>query len=131
MPQIDPLLLDRAKRMRTQPTPFEQKLWGALRGRRFEGVKFSRQVVIGAYIVDFVARSHRLVVEIDGESHGISVGRDAQRSNWLEKQGYRVIRFTNRDVGENLDGVLAAIGEALGAAPHPDPLPDGEREERE
>ncbi len=130
MPQIDPLLLDRAKRMRAQPTPFEQKLWGALRGRRFESVKFSRQVVIGHYIVDFAARSHKLVVEVDGDTHGIAVRRDAQRSNWLEKQGYRVIRFTNRDVGENLEGVLAAIGEALGAAPHPSPLPGGEREKR-
>jgi len=92
------------------------------------GVRFARQVPIGPYIVDFVARSARLVVEVDGETH-IDRARDDTRTAWLEGQGYRVIRCTNADVMANLEGVCHAIGVALAAAPHPGPLPTGEREE--
>ncbi len=91
-------------------------------------MKFSRQVVIGAYIADFVARSHKLVIEVDGQPHGGEEARDARRTAWLEQQGYRVIRFTNLDVERNVEGVLETILDALGTAPLPSPLPGGERE---
>ena len=128
MPQTDKQLLARAKHMRSNPTPAEARLWYNLRAKRFEAVKFSHQVVIYPYIADFVARSRKLVIELDGDSHADDGAYDARRTAWLEQQGYRVIRFTNADVMGNLDGVLETISVALGTAPLPDPLPVGERE---
>ena len=110
----DQLLLQRARAMRREPTPFEQELWLALRARRFADAKFRRQVVIGRYIADFACRLPRkLVVEIDGDSHGDQLAYDARRDAQLTALGYRVLRFTNREVGGNLDGVLTAIAIAL------------------
>ncbi|WP_010185064.1 endonuclease domain-containing protein [Sphingomonas sp. PAMC 26605] len=128
MPQTDKQLLARAKHMRSNPTPPEARLWYNLRAKRFEAVKFNHQVVIYPYIADFVARARKLVIELDGDSHADDGAYDARRTVWLEQQGYRVIRFTNADVMGNLDGVLEAISVALGTAPLPDPLPEGERE---
>lgn len=102
-------------------------MWSVLRNRHLHGVKFSRQVVIGSYIADFCAREHVLIVEVDGDTHAGDGARDERRTAWLAAQGYRVIRFTNADVMSNLEGVLYAIDVALGAAPHPSPLPAGER----
>nr|WP_294358304.1 DUF559 domain-containing protein [uncultured Sphingomonas sp.] len=94
----------------------------------FLGVKFSRQIVIGSYIAGFCARGHRIIVEVDGDTHAGDGAHDERRTAWLAVQGFRVIRFNNADVMSNLDGVLAAIGVALGAASHPSPLLAGERE---
>nr|WP_088368180.1 endonuclease domain-containing protein [Sphingomonas dokdonensis] len=113
--------------MRSAMTQPERELWTALRSKRFAGVKFSRQVVIGRYIVDFVARFRCLIIEVDGDTHAGDEARDAVRSRWLEQRGYRVIRFTNADVMTNLDGVLQMIAVALTTIPLPDPLPEGER----
>ena len=120
-------MLAHARAMRSAPTPFEQKLWHALRAKRFNGVKFGRQVVIGRYIVDFVARARKLVVEVDGDTHDSSNAQDERRTAWLTEQGYQVIRFTNRDVGKNLEGVLTAtaIELALAARPLSQPSPQG------
>ncbi len=126
MPKTDPVLLARAKAMRTEMTQPERELWSALRGKRFNGIKFARQVVIGRYIADFVARSPSLIIEVDGDTH-TDEARDAGRTAWLERQGYHVIRFTNADVMTNLDGVLHMIAVALTTAPLPNPLPGGER----
>ena len=122
--QTDPVLRDRARRMRREMTEPETRLWLALRGRRFDGVRFSRQVPIGSYIADFCARSVRLIVEVDGDTHA-DQARDESRTVWLEAQGYRVVRFANADVMTNLDGVLRAIGIALVATPHPTLSPKG------
>lgn len=122
----DPILLARAKHMRANPTLAERALWLALRAKRFEGIKFSRQVVIGRFIVDLAARAHKLAIEIDGETH-IDAASDQRRTVLLGREGYRVIRFTNGDVLGNLAGVAAAIFEDLRAAPLPNPLPAGER----
>ncbi len=109
-------------------TPPEATLWALLRAHRFDGVKFTRQVAITHYIVNFAARSRRLIIEIDGDTHGRQVEYDAARTQYLERQGYRVIRFTNGDVMDNPEGVIEAIGVALAAAsPLPTPLPAGER----
>ena len=86
-------------------------------------MKFARQVVIKPYIADFVARSRRLVVEIDGDTHALCEAKDARRTAWLERQGYKVIRFTNYEVGSNLDGVACSIGAALAALPLSQPSP--------
>ncbi len=123
MPKIDETLLARAKAMRQNPTPTETAMWSILRAKRFEQVKFARQVVIAPYIADFVARSRRLIVEIDGDTHALCEPKDARRTAWLEHQGYRVIRFTNFEVGSNLDGVAHAIATALTALPLSQPSP--------
>ena len=96
----------------------------------FDGVKFTRQVAITHHIVDFAARSRRMIIAIDGDTHGRQVEYDAARTQYLERQGYRVIRFTNGDVMGNPEGVIEAIGVALAAAsPLSTPLPAGEREQ--
>jgi len=77
------------------------------------GAKFRRQAPIGAYIVDFVAPTAKLIIEIDGGQHATESVRDLARTRALEAEGYRVIRFWNNDVVENLDGVLQAIVESL------------------
>ena len=111
----DAELIKRAKAMRREPTPFERKLWLGLRARRFHDAKFRQQVVIGRYIADFACRIPcMLVIEIDGESHAESLEYDARRDKFLEELGYRVMHFTNADVGENFEGVMMSI---LGALP--------------
>ncbi len=108
-----------AKRLRTEQTPVEAKLWSALRGKRFAGLKFRRQTVIGAYIADFTCRAVMLAIEIDGDTHGSTVEADAHRTGYIESLGWRVIRFTNADVMGNLDGVLERIAEFVSHAPSP------------
>ena len=125
MPKTDEVLLRRAKAMRSEPSHPEARLWSHLRAKRLNGIKFSRQVVIGPYIADFVARSHKLVIEVDGDTHGGEEARDGRRTLWLEQQGYRVIRSTNLDVAENMEGVLESIVAALGTAPLPTLSPEG------
>lgn len=126
--QTDPLLLDRARKMRRQMTEAETRLWLALRGHRLNGVKFTRQVPVGPYIADFCARAAHLIIEVDGDTH-TDQSRDDRRTEWLEAQGYRVLRYSNADVTMNLDGVLQHIRAAVTTAPHPGPLPAGEREQ--
>ncbi len=112
----------RAKELRRELTPAERKLWRILRANRI-GVKFQKQVVLLPYIADFAARSERLVIELDGDTHGGREAYDAARTAALTKQGYRVIRFTNSDVMTNLDEVVKAILIELGRDPNlPRPL---------
>jgi len=120
-------LKERAKSLRTQATPAEQKLWAILRAHRFDGVKFTRQIPIGRYIVDFAARSRKLAIEIDGDTHSRQLDYDAARTRFLQEQGYQVIRFTNAEVMGNIEGVAEAIATTLRVAPSPNPLPQGER----
>ena len=123
----DPLLIERAKQMRREPTPLEQTLWLALRAKRFKGAKFRRQVVIGRYIVDFACRLPRmLAIELDGDTHGTQGAYDAKRTASLEARGYKVLRFTNHDVASNFEGVLTVILAALPLSPALSP--EGERE---
>lgn len=131
MPKTDEILKARARSMRSEQTPAEGKLWTLLRAHRFLSTKFSRQVVIAPYIVDFVARSRKIAIELDGDTHAHRLQYDAARTAYLESRGYRVIRFTNADVMGNIEGVATLIEAALAAstsAPLPAPLPGGERE---
>jgi very-short-patch-repair endonuclease len=124
----DQTLLKHAKRLRTEQTPLELKLWYALRAKRFQGAKFRRQVVIGRYIVDFACRLPRmLIVEVDGDTHASQQGYDGRRSAFLEHEGYHVLRFTNREVGTNLEGVLMVIAGALDSPLSPALSPEGVR----
>jgi very-short-patch-repair endonuclease len=95
-------------------TKAEARLWSVLRGKQVGGIKFRRQFGIGPYIVDFFSHDRQLVIEIDGDSHGLP-GRakaDARRENYLETQGVLVIRFTDTEVFEALDEVVRRIAEA-------------------
>lgn len=93
----------------------EWRLWHALRNRQLDGKKIVRQCPIGPYIADFCCRERRLIIEIDGWTHGKDdeIQRDLRRTAWLEENGYRVLRFHNEEVMRNLEGVLETIRLAL------------------
>jgi very-short-patch-repair endonuclease len=80
-----------------------------------EGHKFVRQASIGPFIADFVSRDRKLIVEVDGETHSTEdeLARDARRTAYLRREGYRIIRFWNSDVIEAMDGVIVKILAAL------------------
>jgi very-short-patch-repair endonuclease len=102
------------RRLRSQSTEAELKLWLSLRDRRLLGFKFVRQEAIELYVVDFVCRDRRLIVEVDGGQHADN-SSDRERDRVLAAAGYRVLRFWNNDVLKNRDGVLQVITEALEA----------------
>ena len=90
-------------------------MWRALRGRRLAGFKIVRQEPIGPFFVDFACRERKLVIEVDGATHSTDAEQalDEQRSAYLRRVGYRILRFQNNDVYENPEGVVEAIAEAL------------------
>ncbi len=116
----------RARRLRQQSTDAELRLWYRLRSRSLEGCKFVRQEPIGPYVVDFICREKRLIVEVDGGQHAGSEA-DRRRDRWLEQHSYRVMRFWNHDVLGNTAGVLEAIASALREAAPPHPTASGGR----
>jgi very-short-patch-repair endonuclease len=117
----NPVTLSRARNLRISQTDAEKKLWGYLRNRTLQGFKFSRQVPIGIYIADFVCRERKLVIELDGATHGDAheIRHDERRTAFLNAQGYRVHRVWNSEVFQNLSGVLDSILLALGDSPSP------------
>jgi very-short-patch-repair endonuclease len=112
---IDQKTRNRARELRKSMTEPERRLWRRLRELERPGVRIRRQTPIGPYIVDFACLSRRLVIEVDGDLHGHDAGiaHDAKRTEWLDNQGYRVLRFWNTDVCQNIDGVLETIQIAL------------------
>ena len=116
----------RRRALRRDATDAERALWALLRSRRLDGYKFRRQHAAGPYILDFYCAQARLAVEVDGSQHDTPDGAagDATRTAYIESLGLRVLRFSNRDVLTNADGVLEALLHALlGDRPHPRPLP--------
>ncbi|WPO44319.1 endonuclease domain-containing protein [Tardiphaga sp. 42S5] len=110
----------RARRLRRDSTDAENALWYRLRARSLDGHKFVRQEPIGNYIVDLICRERCLIVEVDGGQHADNV-RDVARDQWLVEHHYRVLRFWNHDVLDNIEGVVEVIATALAEAPpHPD-----------
>ena len=107
------VLRARAREMRREPTEAERLLWGLLRGRRFSGLKFRRQQVMGGYIADFVCLDARLIVEVDGGQHADNT-YDRDRDPWLNSEGFAVLRFWNVDVLKETEGVLDTLARALG-----------------
>ncbi len=107
----------RAKQLRKNSTDAERALWRALRSRQLGGYKFRRQQSLGPFIVDFVCLEARLVVEIDGGQHNEEEDRayDESRSQWLQQDGFRVLRFWNHEVLTQLESVSEAISNALSA----------------
>ncbi len=105
----------RSRRLRTTQTSAEARLWYALRNRRLAHWKFRRQHAIDRFAVDFVTLDGKLIVEVDGATHGSpsAKARGVERTRLLESFGFHVMRVANIDVYENLDGVLEAIAREL------------------
>jgi very-short-patch-repair endonuclease len=108
-----------ARALRTASTDAERRLWYHLRGRRLEGLKFRRQLAIGPYVADFACIERGLVIELDGGQHADRVAADAERTRFLNGQGFRVVRFWNDEVLRETDAVLEAIVGALRQRPSP------------
>lgn len=105
-----------ARQLRRRLTLPEVLMWQALRRRGLAGLRFRRQHPIGPYILDFYCDEFRLAVEIDGQSHDHPdrIDRDQRRTDWLTRQGVRVIRLAARDVLADMDGVLGTIRRTVG-----------------
>jgi very-short-patch-repair endonuclease len=98
MPRIHPEIRLRAQEFRQPQTPAERIIWQLLRSRQVDGYKFRRQHPIGNFIVDFCCPTAKLVIEIDGDTHTEQVEYDQSGTDWLENEGYYVIRFSNQEV---------------------------------
>jgi very-short-patch-repair endonuclease len=126
-----PLQQQRARELRQNSTDAERWLWQRLRNRQLLGQKFRRQVPISQYIVDFLCHECKLVVEIDGSQHQQQTDYDDRRTQFLERQGYRVVRYWNNEVLQQGEAVLESIVQALADRRErpltPTPLPAGER----
>jgi very-short-patch-repair endonuclease len=105
---------DFARELRNNATEAEVRLWYFLRAEKLR-VKFRRQAAIGAYVVDFVCFSHRLIVELDGPQHleAEAQAYDTSRTAWLESRGFRVIRIRNQALDEDICLVRFSLGHAL------------------
>jgi very-short-patch-repair endonuclease len=95
--------------LRARPTMYEHLLWKFLRARRMVGLKFRRQHPLGPFIVDFVCLSHKIVIELDGPVHEKQKGYDQKRDQWLEMQGFSVLRIKNERLENNRFEVLSEI----------------------
>ena len=106
--KLDPQLLEFAKTMRKHAAHAESLMWQLLRAKRFMNLKFRRQHVIEPYIVDFYCHELGLVIELDGGQHGTddAIEYDAERTQFLEALGLKVVRYWNHDVLRNTDVVL-------------------------
>jgi very-short-patch-repair endonuclease len=127
--RIPKRLTDRARALRSNPTPQERIIWRLLSRHR---PKFTRQLSIDPYTADLACREAKLIVEIDGSQH-IDSARDGHRTQFLAAEGWAVVRFWNSEVNENPEGVAEAIllkaAECLGGT-HPQPLPSREGRKR-
>ena len=110
------VLAERASAMRAAATSSESRLWLRLRAKQL-GVSFRRQVVVGHFIVDFLAPSARLVVEVDGGYHARRARADEQRERKLRRMGYRVLRLEAQLVEQQLEEAVARVRAALGEEP--------------
>ena len=100
---------ERAKKLRREMTPAEKILWKELRTNKLNSLHFRRQQIIHGYFADFYCHQHELIVELDGRIHELQKEYDAEREEYLIAIGFRIIRFTNEEINENLKGVLQKI----------------------
>ena len=115
-----------ARDLRKNSTEAERALWYRLSRRQLEGYKFRRQQPIGRYVVDFVSFERKLVIEVDGGQHKVQKEEDKKRDNWLERNGFKVLRFWNSEMFENLEGVLNVVRRNLLPPPPAPPARGGE-----
>lgn len=101
----------KARNLRKNMTEQERKLWQFLRKKSIDGLKFRRQYPIGNYIVDFICNEKKLIIEVDGGQHNEAqnIAYDKERTEFLENKGYKVIRFWNSDIDNNIEGVYQEI----------------------
>jgi very-short-patch-repair endonuclease len=104
-----------ARALRKHSTRPEDLLWERLRGSRFHGAKFRRQVPFDRFVIDFYCHAAKLAIELDGKQHEWFAEYDTERTESIERLGVRVIRFTNAEVCDDLDSVLARIRAELRA----------------
>ena len=122
-----------ARALRNQPTDAEKRLWHFLRAQKLRGRKFRCQAAIGPYVVDFVCFTDKLIVELDGPQHlePEAIEHDERRTSWLASRGFRVVRFRNQELDENIRAVVDAIERAIdeleGRAESPPPQPSPPR----
>ena len=100
-----------ARKLRSNQTDSELKLWLQLRGRRLAGLKFRRQVPIAGFIADFLCEEAKLIVEVDGGQHTEQSDSDMERTRIMQDAGFEIVRFWNNEVLANMDGVLQRIVE--------------------
>ena len=117
-----PWQVNRARVLRDESSSAEVQLWSELRARRLSGFKFVRQFAVGSYYVDFVCREAKLVIEVDGGTHSTDaeVRADADRTNIIQAEGYRVFRVHNTEIYENIEGVLESVLAVLQGQRHVD-----------
>jgi len=108
-----PKIFAHAKQLHRNMTPVEAKLWTRLRAHRMKDVHFRNQHAIGKYVVDFCAPRRKLIIELDGSQHLEQEEYDAERTAFLKSKGYRILRFWNNEVINDIEGVLRAIALAL------------------
>lgn len=118
MPRRD---ISKARSLRLHSTEAEKFIWSKIRNRQPGNLKFKRQFPIPPYIVDFCCLETKLIIEVDGGQH--TPEADFERTRFLESQGYKIVRFWNNDVLNNIEGVVSEI---LKHTPHPNPLPQEE-----
>ncbi|SRR6266481_4775323 len=104
--------ITRARFLRHNLTDAERRVWSKLRRRQIDGCYFRRQAPVGPYIVDFICLEQKLIVEVDGGQHARDPA-DSARTAWLEKEGYRVLRFWNNEALAYPEGVVERIRSAL------------------
>ncbi len=115
-------LKTKSRALRSNSTDAERLLWQHLRRRQLAGFRVRRQHPIGDFIADFVCLERSLVVEVDGGQHQANGAYDTHRSDQMGKSGFRVVRFWNNQVFQELDAVKETILKELGD-PHPNPPP--------
>lgn len=120
-PRSTPTSYRHAHELRQNMTREEISLWGCLKGRQFHGIKFRKQHAIGIFIVDFCAIKEKLIIEVDGGQHLELLDYDRERTAYLEKQGFRVIRFWNNDVLNNINAVINELEQQVKIVEKPPP----------
>ncbi len=123
--------IEKSRDLRKNMTPQERKLWYIIKNRQFFGYRFRRQFPLGQYIVDFMCREKKIIIEIDGGQHNEikNIQYDNKRTEYLISEGYKVIRFWNNDIDKNISGVynkLKEVFEIGGNITPPQPSPSRE-----
>ena len=97
-------------------TSQERKLWNVIKNKQFYGYKFLRQYIIGEYIADFVCREEKIIIEIDDGQHNQdeNIEYDKKRTEFLENLGYRVVRFWNNDIDNDMEGIYQKLQDVFG-----------------
>lgn len=123
-----PATISFRRKLRREMTPAEKLFWAKVVANQFYNLKFRRQHAVGNYIVDFYCPEKKLIVEIDGDTHAetLAMANDVSRENYLRSFGYSVVRYNNRDVINNIDGVLEDLFQRIKLTPSNSPSRGGE-----